>query len=183
MGNNWQAVAPAQATPNFKLRSATSGIFVNCTKLDHPKQLFTFLPGVWAPWCRKLLIDLNNQHSELESAGIKVVAIVSQNYRPVAEFVKNNHIEFEVLSDPYGVINKRFGVFDSTLDEPMKISIPTLFLLDEERNLHYKFIGSHLSDRPTQEHIAKIKQLSITYYKKRNSFWPFSLFKSLKLAQ
>lgn len=142
-----------RVSPNFRLQSATSGKQVSLDEIICNRLVLAFIPGVWAPWCRKFLDELD---AALQLEGIpqaKVVAIVSQDYEELYRYVRAQKLDIEVLSDPNGVIGKRYGMFDEHLTEPMRISKPSVFILDSKKNIAHTFIGMHLMDRPSAEEI------------------------------
>lgn len=149
----WKRFTAARYAPNFDLLSANSGESVELAGLKHDRLLITFIPGVWAPWCRRFLRELDRQTQQLSSEGVKCVAIIAQNHEQLANYVKENKLRIEVLADTHGVIGKRYGVFDDNITEPMRISRPAIFILNRENRLLFTFLGKHLMDRPDMEEL------------------------------
>ena len=136
--------------PEFTLLDVTSN---TVTKLedyayDSEKVLLTCLPGVWSPWSRKVLTSLTQHQQQLEYSGKSIIAIISQSIEPVRDYVKKNEIGYPVLADPYGIVSKRYGVFDELQNEPMQISRPSYFVINSKREVLTKHIGRHADHHP-----------------------------------
>jgi peroxiredoxin len=154
--SRWRKVSPLRAAPNFNLQSVTTGNFLSLNEIEANSLIIAFLPGVWAPWCRKFLNSLNQNVHHINDNGAHLVAIISQDYDQLFRYAKQVDLHFEVLADTHGVIGKRFGVFDEQIREPMKISKPSIFILDRKKRLRHTFIGKYLMDIPkVDEIIAK----------------------------
>ncbi len=151
--SRWRRVSPMRAAPNFNLQSVTTGNFLSLAEIESENLILSFLPGVWAPWCRKFLTSLNNNIAEFNRNDVTLVAIVSQDYEQLFRYAKQADLKFELLSDSHGVTSKRFGVFDEQMQEPMKISKPSIFILDRKKRIRYTFIGKYLMDIPKVEEI------------------------------
>lgn len=139
--------------PNFDLLSANSDSFVELSQLKHDRLLLAFVPGVWAPWCRRFLDELDQQAVSLGREGVRCVAIIAQNHDQLAKYVKERRLKIELLADTHGVIGKRYGVFDENSSEPMKISKPSIFILNKENRLLFTFVGKYLMDRPDMDEL------------------------------
>lgn len=149
----WKRISGRNA-PNFNLQSATSGVMISLDELTSSHRLvIAFVPGVWAPWCRKFLDELELGFANQTRPGVRCIAIVSQNYEQLFKYVKKQKLDLEILSDPNGVISKRYGVFDEQMEEPMKISKPSVFVAGKQGKLLYNFTGRHLMDRPLSSEI------------------------------
>lgn len=149
----WRRVTPLRAAPNFNLQSVTTGNFLSLAEIESESLVLAFLPGVWAPWCRKFLNALNNSVGKFNAQKVDLVAIVSQDYEQLFRYAKQADLRFELLSDCHGVTSKRFGVFDEQMQEPMKISKPSIFILDRKKRIRHTFIGKYLMDIPKVEEI------------------------------
>jgi peroxiredoxin len=171
--NKWQHVYPARSAAAFRLQSAISGKHVRLGDIQSEKAIITFVPGIWAPWCRRFLDDLSLASQEIGQYRTVLVAIISQDFDQVMEYLSTNPVGFEVLADPHGAISTRYGVFDEVIEEPMQISKPSVFVLDDEKNIHYKFFGQHLMDRPTRDDLIDVAQVKLPKSKEKRSFFFF----------
>ena len=52
--------------------------------------------------------------------------------------------EFPILADPGAQVAKAYGVFDVLRDG---LAAPSAFIIDEDRNILWSFVGSRVNDR------------------------------------
>jgi peroxiredoxin len=96
----------------------------------------------WATWCRPCRIEIPHFNSLQEEYGKKHLAVISLSLdnpkrmppEKLAEFVKNNKINYRVAMDTTNKIALAFGGARN---------IPTSFLVDREGNLRVRFVGAH----------------------------------------
>lgn len=177
----WDMISPVRDAPYFELKSGTSGEIVKLSDFYGDNLLLTFFPGTWAPWCRQLLAELNQYLPYLRDQKITLVAVAAQKYRQLSSYIAENELDIEILSDPQGMICKRYGVFDANITGPMKISKPSIFIMDKKLRLISRFLGLHLTDRP---HVSDIiTQVNFVRRKRRNKpiYVPLS-FPAIKTA-
>lgn len=146
--DGWYHFPKAVSAPAFRLLDIQKCKLTNLGNIKSEKVLLTFIPGVWAPWARKLLMQLNQHVFEAATFGAEVVAIVAQREDQLQQYCEDNNLSIRVLADPYGAITTRYGIFDEIVTEPMQLSRPALFVLDRDKQIHFKFMGKHLADRP-----------------------------------
>lgn len=167
----WQSVVPARPIPSFKLERLHEEETFSPQDLYGQRTILVFLPGVWVPWSRKFLNEINEINKDLASVNCRLVTIISQRTSQLQAYFITNPVEFDVLADPYGVANLRFGIFEDNVMQPMRISKPTVFGLNAEAKVEFRFSGLHLNDRPKLEDILQISSyLSGLPQKKR--WWP-----------
>lgn len=172
----WQQFAKPVNAPTFRLQSVNSGKFLTSAEVFDGITILTFVPGIWSPWCRKYLASLHELAQNSLTEQFKIVAVVSQLYDEVAEYVTENPLDLEILCDPHGVISQRYGIFDESISEPMKIARPSIFIADAKQKIHYKFLGKYLTDQPHSAEIvqyARVTQLNTQEPKYRWLLWPF----------
>lgn len=151
--NTWQKVLKVNIAPSFRLHHINTGKYVSSDEIITGISVLTFLPGIWAPWCRKLLAELDELAGSEEGQPFQFIAVISQNDDQLREYWQAHPYSICILADPSGAINTRYGIFDDKISEPMKISKPSILILDKHRRIHYKFMGAHLADRPNAEQI------------------------------
>ncbi len=169
--NRWKRYINKREAPGFRLYSLQQQKFIRHGDYKDQRTIITFLPGVWAPWCRKLISELSLLESHLKDHGIKMLAVISQNQEELQEYCDSNRVTLDVLADPHGVVGKRYGVFDDEILEPLGISKPSVFLMDEDKNILASFLGKHLTDRPLAEEIIHIATTTPSFPKERGSIF------------
>ncbi|MBL8014973.1 MAG: redoxin domain-containing protein [Candidatus Doudnabacteria bacterium] len=172
--NRWRRIRSNRVSPSFQLQSATTGKLISLEEFNYKRLVLAFIPGVWAPWCRRFLDQLDiPQEVARGDIEVKFVAIISQDYEQLYSYVRSQKLAVEVLSDPNGVIGKRYGVFDDNLTEPMRISKPSIFILDSKKNVVHSFIGLHLMDRPSVSEILEKANEPLESDSNSRNFWSF----------
>ncbi len=62
-------------------------------------------------------------------------------------------IEFQLLSDPDNAVINRYGVFNPDESRGRAVPHPTVFVIDKDGVVHWKFIEIDYRIRPTNEDI------------------------------
>ncbi len=162
--NRWQEFDTPRSAPNFYLPSVLKEKTVSLYELDaYKKIILAFLPGIWAPWCRRFLEELSLNSKYYNNTDTYFVTIVSQDHKQLQDYLLENKITTEILADENGATGTRYGVFDEKQTEPMKISKPSVFLLNSNKEICFRFMGNHLSDRPKFKEIMQMCT-EIDYY-------------------
>lgn len=168
----WKIYNPTRTAPNFILPKITDLEQAELYNFKQQHIMLTFLPGLWAPWARKLLSELENVRQQLDEERLHLVVVISQLHEQVEMYMKTHEVSYDIFVDEFGVISKRYGVFDEQLSEPMKISKPAIFVLNGEHQIELSFIGKHLADRPTADDFLDcLNYLKPTYEIKPNLGW------------
>ncbi len=62
-------------------------------------------------------------------------------------------IEFQLLSDPDNAVINRYGIFNPDESRGRAVPHPTVFVIDKDGVVHWKFIEIDYRIRPTNEDI------------------------------
>lgn len=180
---SWRRFTTARIAPSFNLQSATTGKLTSLEEVEAKSIILAFIPGVWAPWCRKFLDELEQNLPEIQQQHMSVLAVVSQNYEQLYRYARVQKMQIDILSDQAGVISKRYGVFDDTIQEPMRISKPAVFILDHNHQLVFTFTGKHLMDRPTVEDMIAKAQEVIKEFDAKAGWSAFPIWRFFKFLK
>lgn len=167
---NWRLLKPARLIPTFNLFPLDDAEEFTRAELYGQKTILIFLPGMWAPWARKLICQLDMLTDYLEGMGCQLVAVVSQNREQLQEYFEENPVKMGILADPAGHASLRFSIFDDNISEPLRISKPTVLAINAESKVQAKFTGHHLSDRPEPQDIIQVTNL-LTDLPKKRRWW------------
>jgi peroxiredoxin Q/BCP len=69
-----------------------------------------FYPADFTPGCTREACDLRDLHTEIESAGLRVVGVSPQSPESHAKFKAKYHLPFVLLSDEQKTVIKMYGV-------------------------------------------------------------------------
>jgi peroxiredoxin Q/BCP len=90
-----------------------------------------FYPADFTPGCTRQACVLRDIHSEIESAGLRVVGVSPQSPDSHARFKAKYHLPFVLLSDEHKTVIKMYGV-----NGPLGIGVRrATFLIDASRRV------------------------------------------------
>ena len=133
--------------PNFKLKSL-DGKTVELKSLRGKIVVMDFW-ATWCPPCRITLPLMNKVYEKTRGKDVKVFGISTDRVSPqkVRDFAKKMNISMPILHDRSGTVSRQYGVR----------GIPTMFIIDQEGNIHDKHVGA---DRSLDKKVLKeIKEL------------------------
>ncbi len=112
-----------RAAPDFTLSTVDGQVF---TLSDYPgdyQALLILFWGVWCPYCREIMVRLNEQASVLRARGLVIVAISLRESRAkVALFADQLRPGFPVLVDEWASLKDSYLIHD----------VPMALVLDRE---------------------------------------------------
>ena len=132
--------------PQFQLRDAVSDSTFDLDALlkDHRGLLLVFHRGMWCPSCRRQLTELEGALPMLETAGIRVAAILAQAWYRVRVSLEKagDPYRFPILCDGDRKVVKAYGVWHPLGIDAFNSAHPASFLIDRGKVLRYSFVGS-----------------------------------------
>jgi peroxiredoxin len=116
---------------------------VNIKQLSSDKGLIIlfFRSADWCPFCKKHLIELNDQAKQFTQLGYGLAAISYDNTDILKKFAEQQHINYPLLSDQkvqtmsaYDIVNKEYSVDDDNYGIPY----PGVVVIDNKGNVMRK---------------------------------------------
>lgn len=105
-----RALKAGDRAPLFTLE-AQDGTFVSSADLlERGPLVLSFYRGVWCPYCNMELQALQAALPDLEDAGANLVAISPQSRANSRKSVRENKLDFPILSDPRNEVAAAFGL-------------------------------------------------------------------------
>lgn len=80
-----------------------------------------------------------------------IAVVVGQKREAVERWVENHPMPFPVLIDEQRSVIKAFDVYHPLGIDAFRIAHPSLFLLSEDQNVVYAYVGKNQKDRPSQD--------------------------------
>ncbi|WP_026301532.1 peroxiredoxin family protein [Colwellia piezophila] len=124
------AINTLQQLVNIKQLSGEQGLII----------LF-FRSADWCPFCKRHLIELNNQAEDFIQLGYGLSAISYDNTDILKKFSKQQNISFPLLSDQnvqtmsaYNILNKEYSLGDDNYGIPY----PGVVVIDNQGNVIHK---------------------------------------------
>lgn len=132
--------------PPLQLRDAVSDSTFDLDSLlaGHRGLLLVFHRGMWCPSCRRQLTELEKALPMLETAGIRVAAVLAQAWFRVRVSLEKlgEPYRFPILCDGDRTVIKAYGVWHPLGIDAFNSAHPASFLIDATRVLRYSFVGS-----------------------------------------
>ncbi len=100
-----------ETAPNFKLKDQNGNEFELYNNLDQ-KVLLVFYPKDDSPVCTKQLNDYNQNLSEFNALGLKVVGINTEGAKSHSTFCENLKLDFILLSDVDKKVSKLYNAIN-----------------------------------------------------------------------
>jgi peroxiredoxin len=148
--------------PPFLLRDAISGGTFDLDGLlgGHRGLLLVFHRGMWCPSCRRQLSELERALPLLESAGIRVAAVLAQAwYRVRVSLEKSGEpYRFPILCDEDRNVIKAYGVWHPLGIDAFNSAHPASFLIGTDGMLRYSFVGSTQFQRAPMSDILSVAE-------------------------
>ncbi|WP_454828970.1 peroxiredoxin-like family protein [Paraburkholderia xenovorans] len=124
-GQASRAIKAGDRAPLFTLKDQNGNDVSSAELLAQGPLVVTFYRGVWCPYCNIELHAINEALPQIRARGANVVAISPQTAVNSRKSVRDNSLNFPVLSDAKGEIAAAFG---------LRFSLPD-YLVDLYKNL------------------------------------------------
>jgi len=171
------AIKEGQEFPRFVLPSA-EGKFVSLERfLDHGPVIISFFRGDWCPFCKLMLIALEEAMPEIEAAGASLLALTPETGDLPLKTKRDNGARFEVLSDvdcgvglAAGIIFHMPKLYRAVLvagginfperhgNEGLFLPVPATFIVKQDGLIVWRFVDADFSNRAEPSDIVKIVQ-------------------------
>ncbi|KKJ04096.1 peroxiredoxin-like family protein [Burkholderia gladioli] len=109
-GQAGRAVQAGDRAPQFTLRDQDGKLVSSADLLAQGPLVITFYRGVWCPYCNLELQALDAALPQLREDGARLVAISPQTPVNSRKSVRDNQLDFPVLSDAKGEVGAAFGL-------------------------------------------------------------------------
>lgn len=132
--------------PDFRLKNA-DGEWVTIKKEHKKKRLIYFYPKDQTQECTKQACSLQKWQADFIRQGYEVIGISSDSVKSHDRFRAKYQLNFELLSDPGGVVRKQFGASKMLGLIPLRVT----YLTNEEG----KVVFQHSAMLNGEEHVEK----------------------------
>lgn len=109
-GQAGRAIKAGDRAPSFSLADQNGNAVSSAALLAQGPLVITFYRGVWCPYCNIELQALNEVLPQVRALGADVVAISPQTPVNSRKSVRENRLDFPVLSDAGGETGAAFGL-------------------------------------------------------------------------
>ena len=105
-----RAKKAGDVAPSFLLKDPEGNIVSSDELLEKGPLVVSFYRGVWCPYCNMELQALQEALPEFRALGARLIAISPQNAVNSRKSVRNNGLDFPILSDPGNETAAAFGL-------------------------------------------------------------------------
>lgn len=105
----------------------------------------------WCPFCKAQLVDVNMRLPEFEALGLRVATISVDEVPLIKQFADEQSINYTMLSDPNGDINKALGIRDEQYpvgSAQFGVPRPTLYVIDRSGTVRARYMEPTFRTRP-----------------------------------
>lgn len=146
--------------PDFELPSTVGETLKLSDQLHNGPLVLLFYPLDWSPVCTKELCSLRDGFSEFEELEVKILAVSVDSIFSHRAWADTLGITFPLLSDFNREVAKLYDVIHEEILGLKGIAKRSVFVLDEEGTIHYRWVTDDPSQLPDMEEITKtIKKL------------------------
>jgi peroxiredoxin len=160
----FEEVRVGQVAPDFEANDL-EGRQRSLNLIDGEKRtVLLFYRGGWCPICNKQLASLSEDYQKFRELGANIVAVSSEEVEKGMELLKKIGPPFTLLSDPDFKAIDCYGVREQNRDMLAKMKSyakPSVFIIDAQGTIRYKYVGKNAGDRPRNEELLqKLKEIS-----------------------
>lgn len=116
-----RALKAGDQAPEFILKDPEGQTVSSAELLRQGPLVLTFYRGVWCPYCNLELQALQAAWPDIRAAGANVVAISPQAAANSRKSVRQNGLDFPILSDPRNEVAAAFGLRFKLQDELIEL--------------------------------------------------------------
>ncbi|MEZ0181527.1 peroxiredoxin-like family protein [Flavobacterium oncorhynchi] len=161
--------------PEFCLPNANNELITSASILNSGKMVIAFYRGAWCPYCNLELKALQENLSKIKEKETTLIAISPQSPDNSVSLVEKHNLQFEVLTDLNNTYAKQFGITfqlqdfvlpvyeaigiklaDFNKDEENTLPVPAVFLINEKREIIYKFCDVNYRNRIDIEELINL---------------------------
>ncbi len=117
--------------------------------------VLVFFPAAFAPVCSNEMLAIEDRIGRFEAAGATVFGISADAAYSLGAFSDEHDLSFDLVSDTRGDALRAYGV-ETDVPEAGRYGIAkrVVFVLDENGEVVYDWVGDELADEPDYEAVV-----------------------------
>jgi peroxiredoxin len=179
-GQAQRAKQARDRAPSFALKDAEGNLVRSEDLLKKGPLIVSFYRGVWCPYCNMELQALQAAKPEFDKYGASVVAISPQTAPNSRKSMRENNLEFPILSDTKGDVGAAFGLrfnlpdylielyknlkndLPSFNDDPnWTLPMPARYVIGPDGVILYSEVNPDYTHRPEPEELIPALQRAV----------------------
>ncbi len=180
-GQAARALKAGDKAPSFTLNDPNGKPVSSADLLAKGPLVVSFYRGVWCPYCNMELQALQETLSAFRSFGANVVAISPQNSVNSRKSVRQNNLDFPILSDTRNDVAAAFGLrfelpdylvelykgFKNDLpafngDDSWTLPMPARYVIAQDGTILYAEVNPDYTHRPDPEDMLPVLKSATT---------------------
>lgn len=156
--------APGEIFPTLGLRTCRN----RPETLDPRSSIVIFYRGHWCGHCNEQLTSLAGEIDTFRALNVRLVAISADDFVGANDMCLDIGGAFDIYSDPAAAAICQLGISDRDEQVDHLIARPSVYVVDAEGIVRYRYISRTPADRPTSALLAlAAESLSRTCGKER----------------
>lgn len=130
---------------------------VSTDEIFNKKTVLIIYRGGWCPYCNSQLMEMQEIENQIIALGYQIVAISPDSPKFLKETTKEDKLNYQLFSDSDGKFSEALGIAFkrekpklekySEGKNPGFLPVPTVYILDENREIEFLYINPNYTKR------------------------------------
>ncbi len=130
---------------------------VSTSDIFSKKTVLIIYRGGWCPYCNSQLMEMQEIENQIIALGYQIVAISPDSPKFLKETTKEDKLNYQLFSDSDGKFSEALGIAFkrekpklekySEGKNPGFLPVPTVYILDENREIEFLYINPNYAKR------------------------------------
>lgn len=130
---------------------------VSTSEIFNKKTVLIIYRGGWCPYCNSQLMEMQEIENQIIALGYQIVAISPDSPKFLKETIKEDKLNYQLFSDSDGKFSEALGIAFkrdkpklekySEGKNPGFLPVPTVYILDENREIEFLYINPNYTKR------------------------------------
>lgn len=139
---------------------------VSTSEIFNKKTVLIIYRGGWCPYCNLQLMEMQEIENQIVELGYQIVAISPDSPKFLKETTKEDKLNYQLFSDSDGKFSEALGIAFkrekpklekySEGKNPGFLPVPTLYILDENREIEFLYINPNYTKRMKGEMLLAV---------------------------
>ena len=150
-GGNAENLSVGNSAPDFTLQDSDGNSYSLSSYKEKNPVIIYFYPKAGTPGCTKQACGIRDSFSKFKENDIVVLGISVDSKESIKEFIKDNNLNFTLLSDENKEVSKAYGVLNN-----IGVDSRITFIVDKQGN-----IANILRDVDVETHANDVFNLAV----------------------
>ena len=150
-GGNAENLSVGNLAPDFTLQDSDGNSYSLSSYKEKNPVIIYFYPKAGTPGCTKQACGIRDSFSKFKENDIVVLGISVDSKESIKEFIKDNNLNFPLLSDENKEVSKAYGVLNN-----IGVDSRITFIVDKQGN-----IANILRDVDVETHADDVFNLAV----------------------